>query len=197
MIRYLGSAAIGLAVTLGLLYGMHVLIDSGNDVYTEAREIDMFTWIALAPKEDPPRVDELPDRPTPPADPPSLVPPANAEAGEIGIRVSPPPQDPPPASGAGISPFTSDGPLVHVVRVQPIYPNSAIAKSIEGFVTVQFDVTADGAATNVVVIESSHRVFESAAKKAALKFRFKPKVVDGIPVASTGVTYRFRFEIEN
>jgi hypothetical protein len=34
---------------------------------------------------------------------------------------------------------------------------------------------------------SPNGVFDSAAIKAALKFKYKPKVVDGIPIVTAGV----------
>jgi len=89
-----------------------------------------------------------------------------------------------------------DGPLVTVVRVQPAYPPVASRKSLEGFVTVRFDVNANGTVTNVTVVESSSKVFEKAAIKAAQKFRFKARVVDGVPQPSYGLQNRFVFKME-
>ena len=89
-----------------------------------------------------------------------------------------------------------DGPLVAIVRVEPGYPPTASSRNLEGFVTVQFDVNPDGSVTNVVVVESSSRVFERAAIKAARKFRFKARVVDGVPQPSYGLQNRFVFNME-
>ena len=196
MKRYLSSAPIGFAVTLGLLYAMHVLIDSGEAAFVQPREADLLGWIAEPPKDDPPLVDELPERINPPEIPPNLQPPTTHESGDRRIVVTPGPTDPTPTGGIEFSPYNSDGPLVHMVRVQPTYPAIAESRGIEGFVTVRFDVTPEGLASNVTVVESSHGIFEKAAIKAAQKFRFKPKVVDGTPVATAGVGYRFRFEMK-
>jgi protein TonB len=38
-------------------------------------------------------------------------------------------------------------------------------------------------------------VFDSAALKAALKFKYKPKVIDGDPVATSGVQNKISFEL--
>ncbi len=194
--RYLSTAPIGFAVTLGLLYAMQILIDSGEAVLKPPRDVDMLGWIAQPPIEDPPRVDRPPERISPPADPPRLPPPTSPEPADRGVFVAPGPADPPPAGSVEFNPYNSDGPLVHMVRVQPAYPPIAASRGIEGFVTVRFDVTPEGLASNVTVVESSHAIFERAAVKAAHKFRFKPKVVDGTAVASTGVVYRFRFEMD-
>jgi protein TonB len=65
-----------------------------------------------------------------------------------------------------------------------------------GFVIVEFDVTENGQTTNAVIAESSHRVFEKAALNATDRLRYKPRVVDGLAVATTGIRYRFTFEME-
>ena len=94
------------------------------------------------------------------------------------------------------SPFTQDGPLVAMVRVSPTYPTSMSTRGIEGWVTVQFDVLPDGTVGNVTVLASSNRSFERSAIQAAGRFRFKARVADGVPRTSTGVQYRFRFELD-
>jgi hypothetical protein len=48
----------------------------------------------------------------------------------------------------------------------------------------------------VVVIESSHRVFERPAIDAALRSRYRPRVVDGVAVMTTGVRMLYRFEFK-
>jgi protein TonB len=40
-------------------------------------------------------------------------------------------------------------------------------------------------------------VFEDASVKAALKFKYKPRVIDGEPVEVAGVRNRFLYELEN
>ena len=89
-----------------------------------------------------------------------------------------------------------DGSLVAIVRVEPTYPLRAEESSLEGYVTVRFDVNADGTVSNVTVVSSSHRIFEKAAIKAASKFRYKARVVDGIAQATYGLQNRFVFKME-
>lgn len=59
-----------------------------------------------------------------------------------------------------------------------------------------FTVTAVGNVTDVKVIESSHPGFEGNAVRAAEKFKYKPKVVNGIAVEVKGVTNRIEFNLE-
>jgi len=92
--------------------------------------------------------------------------------------------------------LTYDGPLVAVIKPQPNYPSRAIAQGLEGYVDVEFDVTAGGAVVNPRVIASSHAIFESSALDAAKRFRFKARVVDGVPQPSYGLRNRFTFQME-
>jgi len=40
-------------------------------------------------------------------------------------------------------------------------------------------------------------VFENSARRAAARFRFKPRVVDGIALETRGIQNLFRFDMEN
>ena len=195
--RYLSSAPLGLAIMVGLLYAMHWLVRTGELIVNPPAP---RTPIGLTQVRDeiPPVVDKLPAPPDPPVLPPAHTPPTHTETGPP-IHVPAPPTDPGPLNGccAFDGSILADGPLVHAVLVQPQYPPPAEARGLEGYVIVSFDVLPNGTVTNVMALESSHRLFEPAAIRAAKKFRFKPKVVDGTPVESTGVSYRFRFEMEN
>ena len=54
---------------------------------------------------------------------------------------------------------------------------------IEGWVKLEFTVLEDGSVGDVKVLEAEPgRIFNSAATRAILRWRFKPKVVDGKPV---------------
>lgn len=85
-----------------------------------------------------------------------------------------------------------------VVKVAPIYPDRAIKEGIEGHVLLEFVVTETGTVRDVVVLEAEPSdVFERAAIKAVLKFKYKPRIVDGKPVETVGVRNRFAFEISD
>lgn len=93
----------------------------------------------------------------------------------------------------------ADGAQLPLVRVQPQYPRRAIERGIEGYVVVSLLLEADGTVPydSIIVIEAEPAgVFDAAAKKAASKFKYKPKVVDGVAVAVAGVQYRFTFELD-
>jgi protein TonB len=95
--------------------------------------------------------------------------------------------------GTGL--VASDGEYLPVVKVAPVYPMRALQRRLEGYVVVEFVVTASGNVRDVVVVESSEPVFEQAAIDAAMKFRYKPRIVDGEPVAVAGVQNRITFKL--
>jgi len=105
----------------------------------------------------------------------------------------------------------SDGDYLPIVKVQAQYPRRALSRKIIGWVILEFTVTEQGMVSNLLVAENCGRVldprrpakcvdspnsiFDSAATKAALKFKYKPKVTNGKPVATAGVRHKIFFEL--
>lgn len=85
---------------------------------------------------------------------------------------------------------------VLVVGVAPIYPAAALSHGLEGHVDLSFTVTSVGIVADPVVIQSTDSVFERAAIRAILNYKYKPRVVDGVPVNTPNVETRMSFEIE-
>ncbi len=53
---------------------------------------------------------------------------------------------------------------------------------------LQFDVTEEGSVENPVVLEAKPPgIFDRSALRAAAKFKYKPKILNGQPVRVTGV----------
>ena len=90
----------------------------------------------------------------------------------------------------------SDNALVNIMMVQPQYPVRASQRGLEGYVDVRFDVTMLGTVENVEVIQSSSAIFEKSAINAALRFRYRPRVVDGIQLATKGLMNRFVYRMD-
>jgi protein TonB len=81
-----------------------------------------------------------------------------------------------------------EGDIIPLQRIAPQYPRQAARDGITGSVKLEITVNPDGSVREAHVIESKPRgVFDSAAVTAVLRWRFKPKVVDGQPVAQKGV----------
>ena len=72
--------------------------------------------------------------------------------------------------------------LTPLVRIPANYPVSALTKRIEGFVEMRFTVTETGSVANPEVLRASPPgVFDRAARRAVLKWKYQPQMVDGKP----------------
>lgn len=90
-----------------------------------------------------------------------------------------------------------EGDYLPIVKVQPIYPQRALNRGISGYVIVEFTVSKTGSIKDIVVIEAQPKgIFDRAAIKAAGKFKYKPRIVDGEAVEVTGVQNKITFRIE-
>ncbi len=194
--RYLYAVSSGALVTLSLLFFMDRLIAMQPGAASDPSRTGTLTFI---------RIDEETDVQTtvdPPLrrdafDPPLAPPRPDRDNGDkIVIAVGPGTPVLPHLVRDAIDSRASDGPLVAIIRVQPTYPAVMAQRGVEGWVLVEFDVLPDGNVSNVRTIESSHRGFEEAALRAAQRFRFKARVVDGVPRATNGLRNLFRFEME-
>ena len=91
----------------------------------------------------------------------------------------------------------SDRDTIPLVRVPPDYPQRAISRGLEGWVQVQFTITGTGAVKDAVVVKSSSKIFEEAALKSILRWRYNPKIEGGVAVDRVGVQTIIRFTLEN
>jgi TonB family protein len=71
-----------------------------------------------------------------------------------------------------------------LVRIAPDYPPAALAAGIEGSVTLEFSIAANGATKDIVVVESTAPSFEQPAVLALSRWRYQ---VQGNPVEINGV----------
>jgi protein TonB len=90
----------------------------------------------------------------------------------------------------------AEGDYLPIVRVAPVYPARALSRGIEGYVDMSFTVTSTGTVRDPIVVFSTSSLFDRAATRAVLKFKYKPRVVDGVPVEVPGVKTRITFKIE-
>ena len=90
-----------------------------------------------------------------------------------------------------------DRDVIPVVRIAPDYPPKALIDQVEGWVKLQFTIAPTGTVHDAFVVESSPRnVFDAAALKAIARWRYNPKVEDGVPVERVGVQTIIRFQLQ-
>lgn len=90
----------------------------------------------------------------------------------------------------------AEGDYLPIVKVVPMYPRRAQSLGLEGHCDLEFTVTPLGATADVRVIECTSSLFEQASVQAMLKFKYKPRVVDGTAIAVPGLRHRMMFQME-
>ncbi|MCC5997407.1 MAG: energy transducer TonB [Oceanicaulis sp.] len=83
-------------------------------------------------------------------------------------------------------------------RTSPTYPSAAAGAGVEGITLITFTVTAEGRVADAdVVFSAPHPVFGEAALRAMRRWRYEPKLVDGVPTAHEGVRTTFDFRMQD
>ncbi len=96
--------------------------------------------------------------------------------------------------GSGFNPDRDAQPLV---RIPPQYPQRC-QRSASGLetVVVEFNVTPEGNVINPSVINTTNACFNRAAMRAVTRWRYQPRVVDGVAQPRFGVRTAIDFRME-
>ena len=194
--RLLISALLAVPVALGLFMVMNALIDSDfeQDELKSRKIADIVTpedTIETNVKEQKPEKVEDPEQPPPEMQPLDFDMDMDTNVANIapttGVDIS--------ISSSGMS--SGDGEYLPIVKVAPIYPRRAQTRGITGYCIVEYTVTRTGSIRDPKPVDCQPSgVFESASVKASLKFKYKPRVVDGEAIEVAGVQNKFTYELE-
>ena len=200
--RLLIALTLSAAVTLGLFFLMQSLIVNSTPALTTPAVGSVLDFVRVKKEEQIERKERKPQKPPKPDTPPPQMQQPAPEAVA------------PDAAGGGAMDFSADvgadmtlsgglaleggdGEYLPIVKVAPVYPRRALQRGIEGFVIVEFTVTTAGTVRDPIVIEANPAgIFEQAAMDAALKFKYKPRVVNGVASEVGGVQNRITFQME-
>ena len=196
-VRMLVSILLSIPVVVGLFMIMHSLIDRDyENPDIKARKIAEIVQpdeeIELETTQKKPDKVEDPEEP-----PPEL------EMAQIDFDVDTDAANTAPTTAVSVEINTSgmasgDGEYLPIVKVAPIYPRRAQTRGISGYCIVEYTVTTSGAIRDPVPVDCQPEgVFEKASVKAALKFKYKPRVVDGEAIEVAGVQNKFTYTLEN
>ena len=197
--RYAFSIVVGIAITLSLLFIMHLLIEHAEDAISKERTRHQLDFVRVKRNETLNVDDYTPEKPPPPPELPPEIPPQdmdNIDPNAPTINIAPPPLVADVNVGGPGGMNIAEGDYLPIVRVAPVYPARALSRGIEGYVDMSFTVTTAGTVKDPIVLFSTSSLFERAATRAVLKFKYKPRVVDGVPVDVPGVKTRISFQIE-
>ena len=199
--RLVLGAVLGLAVTAGLFWTMSYLIKSTDANLDESGMSNIVDFVRLKRDESIQRRQLKPEKPPPPETPPPQPPTPqldnlNPNAEKIAISAVPAETDIEMSGGFNLG--VGEGDYLPIVKVAPIYPQRALSRGLEGYCVVAYTVTRQGTIRDPYVVpgQCTSSLFESASVQAALKFKYKPRVIDGQAVEVPGVQNKFTYEIE-
>ncbi len=198
--RYAFSIVVGVIVTLSLLFIMQLLIATGKAALTKPRDRAQLDFVRVKRNENLNVEDFTPDKPPPPPEVPPETPPQDMDDIDPNaptINIAPPTVSANTNIGGPGGMNIAEGDYLPIVRVAPVYPARALSRGLEGYVDMSFTVTTTGTVRDPIVLFSTSSLFERAATRAVLKFKYKPRVVDGVPVDVSGVKTRISFQIED
>ena len=200
--KYAAGIGLSVIITTSLFFVMVILISLGDsgmkedtsiklaDVVMPERQIDTFMTEVEKPEQPEEQPEDIaqPDldlQPLTGLDVSIAKPKANFQAGGSFFR---------------------DGEYIPLFKVQPIYPRRAQERGTQGFSIVSFTITSSGTVEDAKALEGycgdpsgpeaemrPCSVFNSASARAALKLKYKPKIVDGKATPVEGVLHRFTF----
>ncbi len=195
-IRILISGLLAVSVAVGLFMVMNALIDRDfENPEVKARKIAEIVkpdeTIETNVTEQKPEKVEDPEEPPPEIQPLEFDMDMDTNVANIApstaVDIS--------ISSSGMS--SGDGEYLPIVKVAPIYPRRAQTRGITGYCIVEYTVTKTGSIRDPQPVDCQPQgVFEKASVKAALKFKYKPRVVDGEAIEVAGVQNKFTYELE-
>jgi protein TonB len=200
VVRMAIGLILALGVTLSLFWVMQYLIATADRSLNDDTAGTMLDFVRVKRDEAIERRQRKPEKPPPPEAPPPQPPTPqldNLDPSAEKIAISAVPVETDIEMTGGFSLGVGEGDYLPIVKVAPIYPNRALTRGIEGFCVVQYTVTNLGATKDPVVIEDqcTSSLFHRASINAALKFKYKPRVLDGQAVEVPGVQNKFTYEI--
>ncbi len=193
---------VGIIIAGCLTLFMYILIESTEQRLDESNRMHMLDFVRIKRDEASQRKQRKPERPLTTKAPPAPPTPKSNLSDDLGdaLQIS----DIPAATDAGSMMFgssfgMSDGEYLPIVKVAPIYPMSALKRGIVGTCLVQYTVTPAGTVKDVFVIEEECKivVFRKVSMQAAVKFKYKPRIIDGEAITVPGVKNRFVFNLDN
>ena len=205
--RYLSALILGIGITLILFFIMQALIDSGDQQYRSDSDGQIMEFVRIKDHESfsfkDRRKPKKPEPPKEPPPPPKMIVEKQAKPTMNKIKIEIPNIDLPTIAGGG--PFLgnwagnplAEGDVLPIVRIDPQWPREALVEGIEGYVIVEVLIASDGSVRSAVVVESEpRRMFDRNVIRAVLKWKFKPRIVNGVPVERRAIQ-RLDFNLDS
>lgn len=201
MLRMIISIFLGAGVAFALFVVMAKLVENTGEPGEKPPPAPIIDIIMQEPDEaTQTRVRQPPPPPPPPQEPPKveLVEPDTVEPDANAFSLAVPSID---TGGVGVSiggiGAMQDGEATPIFRMDPKYPPEAARDGREGWVQLSFTINEVGGVEDVEVIDADpKRIFDREAKRALRKWKYKPKVVDGVAQRQPGLKVRLDFTLD-
>jgi periplasmic protein TonB len=196
LVRTAISILLAIIVVVALFLIMRTLID-GNFVNPEVDDRMVAELVRLPDDIELQNSTPKPDKAEDPEEPPP-----DMEMEQLDVDMDVDIENVAPRANINISIGTGtmaqgDGEYLPIVKVVPIYPRRAQTRGISGYCIVEYTVTTSGAIRDPRAVDCQPSgVFDKASVKASLKFKYKPRMVDGEPIEVAGVRNKFTYELE-
>ena len=196
LVRIVVGGLLAIPVAIGLFYIMQSLVD--RDFKQEDSKARKIADIVVPDKVIETNLKEvLPEKIEDPEEPPPDLEPIEFDSDvDMGVVNNA------PTTGVTLKLNSSgmasgDGEYLPIVKVAPIYPRRAQTRGISGYCIVEYTVTKTGSIRDPQAVDCQPSgIFDRASVKAATKFKYKPRVVDGEPIEVAGVQNKFTYELE-
>lgn len=196
LVRIVVGGLLAIPVAIGLFYIMQSLVD--RDFKQEDSKARKIADIVVPDKVIETNLKEvLPEKIEDPEEPPPDLEPIEFDSDvDMGVVNNA------PTTGISLKLNSSgmssgDGEYLPIVKVAPIYPRRAQTRGISGYCIVEYTVTKTGSIRDPIAVDCQPSgIFDRASIKAATKFKYKPRVVDGEPIEVAGVQNKFTYELE-
>ena len=202
--RLLLALPASLLISVSLFSFMAWMVDKGNQRAPEASEAVRFDMVMVENEADVQRRQRsVPEQPEPPQAPEPM------DLSQADTQMEPMSQMTPVSAlglntaleGIAISAPNLKGTMgnqqaLPLYRVDPRYPSKALKRRVEGYVIMRFTIDATGRPKDIEVIEAEpERMFEREAIRALKKWKYQPKVEDGVSIEQYGQTAKVEFKL--
>lgn len=193
-LRQLVALVLAFAVSVGLFLLMASMINSDGELNRDGEDITGVEFVRLK-RETQVKVKEreVPKKPPPPEKPPpppkiAMENPEQPQQDLPDLQI--PNLDLPTVGGTGpnMAGYTvgtdakGNRELIPKIIIQPMWPRKAQLEGIEGYVVFDLLVGEDGSVLEANVVEFSDRMFVRPAKRAIYRWKFEPRLVEGVAV---------------
>ncbi|WP_182034867.1 energy transducer TonB [Vibrio diabolicus] len=204
MVRLLLALPASLLISVSLFSFMAWMVDKGNQRAPEASEAVRFDMVMVENEADVQRRQRsVPEQPEPPQAPEPM------DLSQADTQMEPMSQMTPVSalglntalesiaiSAPNLKGTMGNQQALPLYRVDPRYPSKALKRRVEGYVIMRFTIDATGRPKDIEVIEAEpQRMFEREAIRALKKWKYQPKVEDGVSIEQYGQTAKVEFKL--